>query len=39
MTFLVWVGVLGSLLMILALTSAYLRWLPVTTSVAWPSAC
>ncbi|MCD4862953.1 cation:proton antiporter [Pseudomonas sp. PLB05] len=33
MTFLVWVGVLGSLLMILALTSAYLRWLPVTTSV------
>lgn len=32
MTFIVCVGVLGVLLMLLALTSSWLRWLPVTTS-------
>jgi NhaP-type Na+/H+ or K+/H+ antiporter len=32
MTFLVWMSVLGVLLMLLALTSSYLRWMPVTTS-------
>ncbi|MES2819276.1 MAG: sodium:proton antiporter [Pseudomonadota bacterium] len=33
MSFLHWMAVLGSLLMILTLASTYLRWLPVTTSV------
>jgi len=32
MTFIICVGVLGVLLMLLALTSSYLRWMPVTTS-------
>jgi len=32
MTFVVWVAVLGAVLLTLALTSSYLRWLPVTTS-------
>ena len=35
MTFLQWMAVLGLLLLILALASAYLRWLPVTTSVIY----
>jgi NhaP-type Na+/H+ or K+/H+ antiporter len=35
MTFLQWMAILGTLLLILALASAYLRWLPVTTSVAY----
>ncbi len=33
MTFITWVAVLGAVLLILALTSSYLRWMPVTTSV------
>ncbi|CAI8756521.1 cation:proton antiporter [Pseudomonas chlororaphis] len=33
MTFIAWVAVLGAVLLILALTSSYLRWMPVTTSV------
>ena len=32
MTFILWMAVLGTVLLILALTSSYLRWLPVTTS-------
>ena len=32
MTFSVWVAVLGAVLLTLALTSSYLRWMPVTTS-------
>lgn len=32
MTFVVWVAVLGAVLLTLALTSSYLRWMPVTTS-------
>ncbi|WP_085683683.1 MULTISPECIES: sodium:proton antiporter [unclassified Pseudomonas] len=32
MSFVVWVAVLGAVLLILALTSSYLRWMPVTTS-------
>jgi len=32
MTFMVWLAVLGVLFLLLALTSSYLRWLPVTTS-------
>ncbi|EIK96628.1 sodium/hydrogen exchanger family protein [Pseudomonas sp. M47T1] len=32
MSFILWMSVLGVLLLLLALTSAYLRWLPVTTS-------
>lgn len=32
MSFILWMAVLGALLLMLALTSAYLRWLPVTTS-------
>ena len=32
MSFILWMGVLGVLLMLLALTSSFLRWLPVTTS-------
>ncbi len=35
MNFLQWMAVLGVLLMILALASAYLRWLPVTTSLIY----
>jgi len=33
MSFIIWVAVLGVVLLVLALTSSYLRWLPVTTSV------
>lgn len=33
MSFTIWVAVLGAVLLILALTSNYLRWLPVTTSL------
>jgi len=32
MTFIIWVAVLGAVLLTLALTSSYLRWMPVTTS-------
>ncbi|WP_339479458.1 MULTISPECIES: hypothetical protein [unclassified Pseudomonas] len=32
MTFTVWGAVLGAVLLTLALTSVYLRWMPVTTS-------
>ena len=32
MSFIVCMSVLGALLMLLALTSSYLRWMPVTTS-------
>ncbi|MGE8186641.1 cation:proton antiporter [Pseudomonas sp. NPDC086278] len=32
MSFTVWVAVLGAVLLALALTSSYLRWMPVTTS-------
>lgn len=32
MTFVLWMAVLGTVLLILALTSSYLRWMPVTTS-------
>ncbi len=32
MTFTLWVAVLGAVLLTLALTSSYLRWMPVTTS-------
>ena len=32
MSFILWVAVLGAVLMTLALTSSYLRWMPVTTS-------
>jgi NhaP-type Na+/H+ or K+/H+ antiporter len=32
MSFTVWVAVLGAVLLTLALTSSYLRWMPVTTS-------
>ncbi|AZF21535.1 sodium:proton antiporter [Pseudomonas sp. R3-52-08] len=32
MTFILWMAVLGAILLILALTSSYLRWMPVTTS-------
>ncbi|WP_456020999.1 cation:proton antiporter [Pseudomonas protegens] len=32
MSFVVWVAVLGAVLLTLALTSSYLRWMPVTTS-------
>src|SRR5437016_3184782 len=32
MTFILWVAVLGAVLLTLALTSSYLRWMPVTTS-------
>ncbi|TLX57727.1 sodium:proton antiporter [Stutzerimonas nosocomialis] len=35
MTFIEWMAVLGVLLLILALASAYLRWLPVTTSLIY----
>ncbi len=32
MSFIAWVAVLGAVLLALALTSSYLRWMPVTTS-------
>ncbi|WP_439821513.1 cation:proton antiporter [Pseudomonas sp. HLG18] len=32
MAFIIWVAVLGAVLLTLALTSSYLRWMPVTTS-------
>lgn len=32
MSFITWVAVLGAVLLTLALTSSYLRWMPVTTS-------
>ncbi|PHH39018.1 cation:proton antiporter [Pseudomonas putida] len=32
MSFVIWVAVLGAVLLTLALTSSYLRWMPVTTS-------
>ncbi|WP_455924523.1 cation:proton antiporter [Pseudomonas putida] len=32
MSFILWMSVLGALLLLLAVTSSYLRWLPVTTS-------
>ena len=32
MSFIVWVAVLGAVLLTLALTSSFLRWMPVTTS-------
>lgn len=32
MTFILWMAVLGTVLLTLALTSSYLRWMPVTTS-------
>lgn len=35
MSFLEWMAVLGILLLILALASANLRWLPVTTSLIY----
>lgn len=35
MSFLHWMAVLGSLLLILTLASTYLRWLPVTTSALY----
>ncbi|MFK0310142.1 cation:proton antiporter [Pseudomonas sp. NPDC090233] len=33
MTFIVWFAMLGAVLLLLALSSSYLRWIPVTTSV------
>jgi NhaP-type Na+/H+ or K+/H+ antiporter len=33
MSFIVWLAMLGAVLLLLALTSSYLRWIPVTTSV------
>nr|WP_298140929.1 sodium:proton antiporter [uncultured Pseudomonas sp.] len=35
MNFLQWMAVLGTLLLLMALASAYVRWLPVTTSVLY----
>ncbi len=35
MNFLEWMAVLGVLLLILALASAFLRWLPITTSLIY----
>src|SRR5471030_2340768 len=32
MSFILWTAVLGAVLLTLALTSSYLRWMPVTTS-------
>ncbi|MCP1518494.1 NhaP-type Na+/H+ or K+/H+ antiporter [Pseudomonas migulae] len=32
MSFIIWMAVLGAVLLTLALTSSYLRWMPVTTS-------
>ncbi|QXI26314.1 cation:proton antiporter [Pseudomonas vanderleydeniana] len=34
MSFLLWMSVLGGILLVLALTSSYLRWMPITTSAA-----
>lgn len=33
MTFIVWFAMLGTVLLLLALSSSYLRWMPVTTSL------
>ncbi len=33
MTFIVWLAMLGAVLLLLALSSSYLRWMPVTSSV------
>ena len=33
MTSIVWFAMLGAVLLVLALSSSYLRWAPVTTSV------
>ncbi|MFJ3681385.1 cation:proton antiporter [Pseudomonas sp. NPDC090208] len=33
MTFIVWLAMLGAVLLLLALSSSYLRWVPVTSSV------
>ncbi|WPE26894.1 hypothetical protein PshuTeo1_26150 [Pseudomonas hunanensis] len=33
MTFIVWFAMLGAVLLLLALSSSYLRWIPVTSSV------
>ncbi|GAH92176.1 unnamed protein product, partial [marine sediment metagenome] len=33
MTFIVWFAMLGAVLLLLSLSSSYLRWIPVTTSV------
>jgi len=33
MTFIVWFALLGAVLLLLALSSSYLRWIPVTSSV------
>lgn len=33
MTFIVWFAILGAVLLLLSLSSSYLRWIPVTTSV------
>jgi len=33
MTFIVWFAMLGMVLLLLALSSSYLRWMPVTSSV------
>ena len=35
MNFLEWMAVLGVLLLILALASAFMRWLPITTSLIY----
>ncbi|HLD64567.1 MAG TPA: sodium:proton antiporter [Pseudomonas sp.] len=35
MSFMHWMGVLGTLLLILTLASTYLRWLPITTSALY----
>ena len=32
MTFILWMAVLGAVLLTLALTSSYLRWMPVTAA-------
>ncbi|HDS1819352.1 TPA: cation:proton antiporter [Pseudomonas putida] len=33
MTFIVWIAMLGAVLLLLALSSSYLRWIPITSSV------
>ena len=33
MTFIVWFAMLGAVLLLLSLSSSYLRWIPVTSSV------
>lgn len=35
MSFLSWMGLVGALLLLMALSSAYLRWLPITTSAIY----